>query len=470
MCLLPTAYGFIEELFGGGGGFSFGGGGGHQVFEMGGGGRGRPKPPKWPRGVPSEISKPMAWMKGTEWTWNNWAKVKFQKDGTFEAPVKECQGGGCLWSADDGKVFVNWNHQGIHEVRVKGKAPVDQTLSSLTGLRMEGQRHANRERCYCVFHRVFDHEAFDNDKDIYEVLGLDDDADEAAIKKVYRHLSKLYHPDKNPDAESRKKFADIRDAYEVLNDPDKKILYDTGGMEAVRKSDKGEIETGSDVNAPLEVSLADLYNSGKRMANYNRRVVCRGCRAKPNSPKCRGCTRCPDEKKVVQVQMGPFLTQQEQAVPSKEKCKNEDSDIEVHIEKGMRDGEQLTFARMAEQRPGMLPGNVILTLKAQKHPKFTRRGNDLHMDMQVSLREALLGWTQKIRHLDNHIVEISTDSVTKPMQVIKVKGEGMPLRDDPASFGDLVVKVEVIFPKKLDDKQRDQTSGIFSQTQPRSEL
>merc|ERR1719258_779162 len=65
----------------------------------------------------------------------------------------------------------------------------------------------------------------------------------------------------------------------------------------------------------------------------------------------------------------------------------------------MRDGEQLTFERMAEQRPGMLPGAVKFTLKARKHSKFVRRGDDLHMDMQVSLREALLGWEQAIQHL-----------------------------------------------------------------------
>merc|ERR1711998_95405 len=115
----------------------------------------------------------------------------------------------------------------------------------------------------------------------------------------------------------------------------------------------------------------------------------------------------------------------------------------------MRDGETVTFPRMAEQRPGMIPGSVIFTLKATEHPKFKRRGDDLHVAMKVTLREALLGWTQTIRHLDGHSVEIGTDSVTKPFQVIKVKGEGMPLRDDPASFGDLYVKIEVDFPKEL---------------------
>merc|ERR1711988_193323 len=97
------------------------------------------------------------------------------------------------------------------------------------------------------------------DKDLYGALGLPDDADEAQIKKVYRKLSIKYHPDKNPDAESKAKFAEIRDAYEVLNDPDKKILYDTGGMAAVRKGDKGQIEKTEDHNSDVSVKLDDLY-------------------------------------------------------------------------------------------------------------------------------------------------------------------------------------------------------------------
>merc|ERR1719282_1636262 len=102
-------------------------------------------------------------------------------------------------------------------------------------LRLKGRRVSDGDRCHAKFRRVFDHEAAELEKDLYEILGLQDDADEADIKKVYRKLSIKYHPDKNPDEESKRKFAEVRDAYEILNDPDKKILYDTGGMEAVKK-------------------------------------------------------------------------------------------------------------------------------------------------------------------------------------------------------------------------------------------
>merc|ERR1712187_931314 len=146
------------------------------------------------------------------------------------------------------------------------------------------------------------------------------------------------------------------------------------------------------------------------------------------------------------------------------------ANLEAQIEKGMTDGEGLTFERMADQRPGMLPGSVILKIKAAKHNKFTRRGNDLHMEMSMSLQEALLGWTQTIRHIDGHTVEIGSNTVTKDRQVIKVEGEGMPLRDDPASFGDLYVMVNVIFPSVLTEEQRAGIENIFPARPSRSEL
>ncbi|CAJ1424209.1 unnamed protein product, partial [Effrenium voratum] len=158
---------------------------------------------------------------------------------------------------------------------------------------------------------------------------------------------------------------------------------------------------------------------------------------------------------------GMFMQQQEE-VPSKEKCKQEKAVIDAQIEKGMRDGESLTFPRMTDQRPGMIPGSMILTLKVAKHAELERRGDDLHMNAKVSLREALLGWRKTVRHLDGHTIEIGTDSVTKPFQVLQVKGEGMPLRDDPASFGNLYIKVEVVFPQSLTGAQQEQIAKIFA--------
>jgi len=470
---------FIEELFGqafGGGG----GGGGQQFqFQMGGGspfemmgGGQRRKKPKFPKGVPKDVAKSMSWLKGTEWSWNNWRNVKFEKDGNFDAPTQDCQMGMCKWSAGaDGKIYILWGESGLHQLEIVGQVPTEQDQAQLQGMRMRGKRVSDGDRCSATFQRIFDFEAAELEKDLYGALGLADDADDNEIKKVYRKLSIKYHPDKNPDEASKRKFSDVRDAYEILNDPDKKILYDTGGMEAVKKHEKGEVEKGDDVEAEHAVSLEDLYNSGQAGASIQRRIVCRGCRSKPDSPKCAGCTRCPNEVKTVHVQVGAgMFMQQQQEVQSKEKCRQDRSTIDVMIEKGMRHGERLTFPRMAEEKPGQLPGAVILTLQLRKHPKFERVGNDLHVKMKVTLREALLGWSQTIRHLDGHTVEVGTERVTKPFQVIKVDGEGMPFRDDPTSFGAMYAKVEIVFPSKLTNSQTQAVGNAFAPDPPKTEL
>lgn len=449
--LTPVVHAFFEELFGGGGGGGF-------QFQMGGQQQ-RRQEVRWPSGVSDEIPKNMAWVKGTEWRWNNdghWS-MKLERSGDIDAPIQQCQMGTCKWSArSNGQVYLALGDAGIFELQGAAEKP-----GNMNGFKMKGYSLTDRQRLTLTFIKIFDHEAADLEKDLYGALGLDSDADDAEIKKVYRKLSIKYHPDKNPDEASRLKFNEVRDAYEILNDPDKKILYDTGGMEAVKKGEKGDVQKTDDVNSELSVNLVDLYSSNSLKASVQRRVVCRGCHLKPNDPKCRSCNRCPNEIKVVNVQMGPFVTQQQQEVPSKQKCKHEDAVLDVHIEKGMRDGESLTFPRMAEERPGMLPGSVILKLKTKKHPLFTRKQNDLHMDMHVTLREALLGWSQTVRHLDGHSVELSTNSVTRHLQVIRASGEGMPLRDDPASFGNLLVKVHVDYPSKLTAEQKEVISKVF---------
>mmetsp|Transcript_721 Transcript_721/g.1259 ORF Transcript_721/g.1259 Transcript_721/m.1259 type:complete len:469 (+) Transcript_721:37-1443(+) len=448
LCCANVAQAFFEELFGGGGNVHFEMGGGHHA----------PPPPEWPAGVSDEASKSMSWLKGTEWAWNNGDfNLKLQRDGDFEAPIQQCRRGSCKWTAENGKLYLAVGDAGIFELDAPDSKP-----ASLKGQRLKGHSRRNpRERLTLTFQKIYDHEAQDLDKDLYEVLGIPEDSDDATIKKVYRKLSIKYHPDKNPDEASKAKFAEIRDAYEILNDPDKKILYDTGGMSAVKDSEHGKIQTTSDVNAEIEVSLEDLYLSREFNANVQRGVVCRGCRKHPDSPNCAGCKRCKDQVKVVQVQMGPFLTQQEQKVPSKERCKVIDAGLEVHVEKGMREGDVITFPRMAEERPGMMPGSVMLKLKVKKHNAFVRRDNDLHMGMKISLRESLLGWSRTITHMDGHTVEITQKDVTKHLQVVKVKSEGMPLRDDPATFGDLHVKVDVEFPKQLTAAQKAAIAEVF---------
>ena len=326
--------------------------------------------------------------------------------------------------------------------------------------------------------------------DPYSVLGIDDEATDKQIKKAYRKLSVKYHPDKNRgNEEAKNKFQEISKAYEILSDGDKKALFDAGGMELVEEGSREQPQDpfaaffgggrqqqggkrrsskkGKDFNMEMEVDLEDMYNGGERSAQITRRVICRGCGKngkKRHMEKCKLCTtRCPNEVKMVQRQMAPgFVVQQQEEVPYTEKCKNEPKTLTATIEKGAPDQEQITFERASEQRPGFIPGDVIMVLKQKKHRRFERRGNDLYHRMTISLKDALTGFSTSIPHLDGHVVDIDTHgSIIRYGEVRTYKDEGMPVHNFPSQFGNLLVEFIVDFPRQLTENQIQQLKSVL---------
>jgi DnaJ-class molecular chaperone len=443
-------------------------------FEVNGGGGGG-------EAVPQDVSEEFAWLKGTEWNWNDWRNVEFAADGRFKAPTPDCEAGQCRWSADEDTVFVQWGQSGLHKLRPN-------QMEAATGTVLDGVRVQDGDGCQAKFVKKTNAQiAADEADDLYAALGLDEEATPKQIKKAYRKLSLKYHPDKNPgDAEAQRKFNLVRDAYEVLSNEDKKILFDTGGMEAVKEHAKqvqqeeqgggqqdpfsaffggGQQQQGrqggnkgQDFQANLEATLEQLYNGAEVPTSISRRVVCRGCKGKKGKgkPHCKECKRCPNEVKTVQRQVGPgFMVNQQVEVKSKEKCKEQSVTLKATIERGHDDGAQIAFPRMSEQKPGQIPGDVIFVIKTKDHARYTRRGNDLHMGIELSLKEALLGFSKSFQHLDGHEFTVEAQGVTRPFQVIRLRNEGMPLHGTPSELGSMHVKCTVKMPKKLTAQQRE---------------
>ena len=127
----------------------------------------------------------------------------------------------------------------------------------------------------------------------------------------------------------------------------------------------------------------------------------------------------------------------------------------VQIESGMDNGSQIMFAGQSEQNPDWFPGDIIFVLKVRNHPRFTRRGNDLLTNVRLTLREALLGYSKQISHLDGHVVQIDYKGVTQPGSVRTVGQEGMPHHDMPSNKGDLFVTFIVDLPSKLTPDQEE---------------
>jgi len=144
------------------------------------------------------------------------------------------------------------------------------------------------------------------------------------------------------------------------------------------------------------------------------------------------------------------------------KLQNEAKELEALVERGMADGAELVFPRASEQSPDTVPGDVILTLKQQGHPRFRRSGHDLHYEQTITLKEALLGFRTLITHLDGRNVELKMDGVTPPEYVKVLRGEGFPVHNFPADRGDLHVRFTVKFPQTLTEQQKDGIKTILS--------
>eukprot|EP00501_MAST-03F_sp_TOSAG23-6_P001457 GSMAST32.ASY1.ANO1.1514.1 assembled CDS len=348
-----------------------------------------------------------------------------------------------------------WGRSGIHILKAKNSTPE-------SGNYLYGKRKMDGEKIRATF---VSKEDSDEEMDPYEVLGLDFDATDRQIKKAFRKLSIKYHPDKCKEDKElcAKMFERARIANSLLSDPDKRILFDTGGMEAVEAHETSEQRReGDDSRMQVTVELGDLYNGQTMQVKLSRRIVCRGCR-KRDTEKCRSCGKCPPELKMVQRNMGNgMIVQQQMRVESKEKCKNEETALDLVIEKGMADGESLKFERMGQQSPGEIPGDVIFLIKEGTHDVFTRDGNNLRMKLKLSLKEALLGFKKDIPHMDEHSFVISSSNISRPGQIIKVAGEGMPVHNFPSQKGDLFAEVEVLFPTSLTAAQKTQIEELFA--------
>eukprot|EP00933_Yihiella_yeosuensis_P030481 TRINITY_DN24128_c0_g1_i1.p1 TRINITY_DN24128_c0_g1~~TRINITY_DN24128_c0_g1_i1.p1 ORF type:complete len:542 (+),score=103.38 TRINITY_DN24128_c0_g1_i1:78-1628(+) len=299
--------------------------------------------------------------------------------------------------------------------------------------------------------------------ELFEALDIEDkgtdnsNVDLKQLKRVYRELSVKYHPDKNP--ESAQRFNQIRDAYEILSDPVKMLLYDTGGMELVKKYEKGdgelEVLEGSELG--ITVELKDIYEGTQRTVRYSRQIVCRTCRLQPHLPRCRKCRQCPGEIEQQQVWMNQMQYYiEEREIPSPEKCMQATEEPQITIDRGMMGGERVNLPFMGDQRPNRIPGSVTVMIKVAKHPFFERQGDNLLVTVKVSLFEALLGFEREIVHLDGHLVKfgVPRGTVLKPGQGLHIDGEGMPLKEDPSSFGKLIVKFQIEYPDKIPDAQQ----------------
>merc|ERR1711915_106877 len=137
--------------------------------------------------------------------------------------------------------------------------------------------------------------------------------------------------------------------------------------------------------------------------------------------------------------------------------------LEVQVDKGMEDGQKITFSSEGDQEPGLEPGDIIIVLDEKKHERFTRSGQDLILKMDISLTEALTGMKKTIKTLDDRTLVIQTvrGEVIKTGDVKQVYGEGMPTYGNPFEKGRLIIQFNVVFPPNFDPAVAEALSKIL---------
>lgn len=322
-------------------------------------------------------------------------------------------------------------------------------------------------------------------RDFYKILSVSRSATTNEIKKAYRKLAKELHPDKNTDDPSAsEKFQDLGAAYEVLSDADKRKKYDQCGEECVKKegmmdgfdpfssffgdfggfgfgNDHHEQETpkGGNIVMDLDVTLEELYSGNFVQVTRNKPVM------KP----AKGTRKCNCRQEMVTRNLGPGRFQMTQETVCEEcpnvKLVNEERVLEIEVEAGMKNGQEIRFVAEGEPHIDGEPGDLIFKVNTVPHTTFERRGDDLYTNITITLQDALVGFELDIKHLDGHIVSIKRDSVTWPGAKLRKKGEGMPNYENNNLFGVLVISFDIDFPKQdFTEEQKEQIKEIFAQT------
>lgn len=345
-------------------------------------------------------------------------------------------------------------------------------------------------------------------RDYYEVLGIDKNADDAAIKKAYRALAKKYHPDMNPgDAEAEKKFKEASEAYAILSDPEKRKQYDQFGHAAFEGGGGGY--GGFDFNsADFSDIFGDIFgdffgggrkgrgsNGPMKGANIRTSVritfeeavfgvdkeieltlkdeckTCHGTGAKPGtSPET--CQKCGGKGQVVFTQQSFFGTVRNvQTCPEcngtgkviKEKCMDchgsgyiaNRKKIQVSIPAGIDNGQSVRIRDKGEPGVNGGPrGDLLVEVIVGRHPIFQRQDYNIYSTVPVSYAVAALGGDVIVDTVDGKViyeVKPGTQTDTK----VRLKGKGVPTLRNKEIRGDHYVTLVVQTPEKLSHEAKE---------------
>ena len=348
-----------------------------------------------------------------------------------------------------------------------------------------------------------------SNRDYYEVLGVDRDADQRTIKRAFLKLARTLHPDVNKAPDAEEKFKEVNEAYSVLSDERKRANYDRygsaegpGGFGAdyVDMSDifgggfgindifdsffgggasarggRPARTRGRDMGITLRISLAEAASGCTKTIAYDRLAPCDDCDGTGvgEGGHETTCTRCNGTGRVVEVQRTIFGQMQSQSVCPEcggsgkvvdKPCETCDGQgrtpsretVEVEIPAGIHSGQSLTVPGKGEAGVrGDAAGDLVVRIEVEASDVFDRQGDDLFCEVRVDSLEAIVGTTVKMDGiLEGDEVTVDVPAGCEFGQQVMVEGLGMP-RLGSSARGNLVAVVRVVSPEGLAESDLD---------------
>ncbi|MCR4279464.1 MAG: DnaJ domain-containing protein [Candidatus Zambryskibacteria bacterium] len=282
-------------------------------------------------------------------------------------------------------------------------------------------------------------------KDYYKILGIERNAPEEEIKKAFRKLAHVYHPDKAGGDEA--KFKEANEAYAVLSDKKKRAQYDQFGSYGPSTGSTGSGQGGFDPSgfgfdfSGFGQSGFDPGDLGDILSSmFGGRRVRRGRDIAVDIELSFQESIFGAERKV--VINSKFVKQKE---------------VAIAVPPGIDDGQMIRLSGMGEILEGGLPGDLYVKVHVRKHPYLRKEGFNLIMDLSTKLSEVLLGAEKTIHTLDGEIT-LKVPAGTKHGTILRVKGRGVlyaqSMSTGKAGRGDLYARVLVEIPEKLSKESK----------------
>jgi molecular chaperone DnaJ len=316
-------------------------------------------------------------------------------------------------------------------------------------------------------------------KNYYDILGIKKDASDKEIKQAYRRLARKYHPDVNPgDKSAEATFKEINAAYEILSDKEKRKKYDKygdkwqyadqfeeaerqqaqyrqyspgggsfhfggdiGGLDSIFEelfggarsrgfSRRSQPRRGQDLESNIEVTLEEAYSGTSRTISLQMEEPCPACKGSgmiQNLP----CSACRGAGYVLSTKR-----------------------LEVKIPAGVTTGSRVRIAGKGQPSyGGGTAGDLYLKITMRPHPTFERHGDNLHVSVPTPLATAILGGEVQVPTPRGKLA-LKIPPETQNGRVFRLAGQGMPHLGKSAR-GDLMAKVSVILPTKLNEKEKE---------------